>query len=525
MAKIRATGPARHLEGRRKARLHRHPLRLDLRGYLLIIGSEMFLGVQIPLSDARRFLSSDTRRLPKPVWLNPKHNREFIRGFGAMRPRLRGGIRGLDFEANYCDAAHPVRFALPLASQPLKTTMTAAVPVCVFRRFLSDGKNVARFEMGFRNKNKLRDLRGHDCVLLIEALLRLNVAVQKANAKTKRIELGQCGPELANYYARSTTEHAEAPPIQPWWVSSGRPLIVMEFTPAEVRQTSRSAFEVRRFAQDRFTLYRDHFVYQEDLVSVWLMEFDDQESINSTAARDLRICLSRLHAERECLKEILSLVAQPNCRSSMALADAAFREYLTHAVGLLVRRQYYGFEQSDILEAAQEFDALLTPGDRETLFAELGGITVGKTVLKHLEELTKPGKYSAGSITVFEAGSRQEKAMGDINKVVGQGVAGRNAHVHDVTFQQMWNQAGGNINLGKLADELSQLRDAMKKEASSRDQDRAVGEIAAAEEAARDNDGPTALERLKAAGKWALDVATKIGVGVATAALKSALGL
>lgn len=102
---------------------------------------------------------------------------------------------------------------------------------------------------------------------------------------------------------------------------------------------------------------------------------------------------------------------------------------------------------------------------------------------------------------------------------------GPGAHAHDMTFQQIWNQAGSGIDLDKLAQDLSKLRQAMHAEPDSVDKDIALGEVAKAEAAAQKKDGPTALAHLKSAGKWALDVATKIGVSVATAALKSSLGL
>jgi hypothetical protein len=52
-----------------------------------------------------------------------------------------------------------------------------------------------------------------------------------------------------------------------------------------------------------------------------------------------------------------------------------------------------------------------------------------------------------------------------------------------------------------------------------------LGEIAAAEKAAGEGNGPKVLEHLKKAGSWVWDVVTKIGIGVATAAAKTALGI
>jgi hypothetical protein len=64
----------------------------------------------------------------------------------------------------------------------------------------------------------------------------------------------------------------------------------------------------------------------------------------------------------------------------------------------------------------------------------------------------------------------------------------------------------------------------MKGEATgTREQDKAIGAVADAEEAAAKGDGPAALGYLKSAGNWALDTAQKIGVGVAVEALKRAM--
>jgi hypothetical protein len=105
------------------------------------------------------------------------------------------------------------------------------------------------------------------------------------------------------------------------------------------------------------------------------------------------------------------------------------------------------------------------------------------------------------------------------------GAMGPGARAHDMTFQQIWNQAAPDLDLAKLETELTALRGAMRAEAREPEHDLAIGEVAAAQKAAKEGDGPGALKHLRAAGKWALDVASKIGVGVATAALKTSLGL
>ena len=115
------------------------------------------------------------------------------------------------------------------------------------------------------------------------------------------------------------------------------------------------------------------------------------------------------------------------------------------------------------------------------------------------------------------------------NTTAGQiGAVGPDAHVHNNTFQQLWNQSS--LDLPKLAEELERLRGAMKREAEEPPgQDEAVGAVAAAGRTAVSGDGPATLRHLavlrhlKTAGAWALEIAEKIGVNVAAEAIKRAM--
>ena len=107
----------------------------------------------------------------------------------------------------------------------------------------------------------------------------------------------------------------------------------------------------------------------------------------------------------------------------------------------------------------------------------------------------------------------------DTYNIQGQaGAVGPKVHAHDMTFQQ------NSPDLPRLAEELARLHAAMKREtAGTAEQDEAIDAVAAAEDAARQGDGPTVLRHLKAAGKWALGAAEQIGVTIATEAIKRAI--
>jgi hypothetical protein len=147
--------------------------------------------------------------------------------------------------------------------------------------------------------------------------------------------------------------------------------------------------------------------------------------------------------------------------------------------------------------------------------------TIERYVRKQIEAGALAGNY--------EAGTRQEfigAIMGDQYNVYGQsGAVGANAHAHDITFNQVWNQLESRVDLGKLAEEHARLRVAMDRDAAAPGEKLAVGAVAAAEECARRKDGPKVVEYLKTAGRWALGVAEKIGVSVASEAIKGSLGM
>lgn len=115
--------------------------------------------------------------------------------------------------------------------------------------------------------------------------------------------------------------------------------------------------------------------------------------------------------------------------------------------------------------------------------------------------------------------------MGDHYETGQAGAVGPHAKAENNTFQQIWNQSSSEIDLPRLADELGKLRLALKAEGTTIEHDKALASVAAAEEAAQKNDGAGALRHLQAAGKWTLDVATKIGTSVAAKAITSAMGI
>ena len=140
-----------------------------------------------------------------------------------------------------------------------------------------------------------------------------------------------------------------------------------------------------------------------------------------------------------------------------------------------------------------------------------------------------PDRVAHGAVVVhqyIEGGYHVSSDQFNISNVSGQiGAIGANAKAEGNTFAQTWTHAAAGIELPALASELALLRAELRKLATDVEHDQAVANIGSAEVAAKKNDGEGTFRYLKAAGKWALDTATKIGTQVAVKAIEGAINL
>jgi hypothetical protein len=105
------------------------------------------------------------------------------------------------------------------------------------------------------------------------------------------------------------------------------------------------------------------------------------------------------------------------------------------------------------------------------------------------------------------------------------GAVGPGATSTNTTFNNQAAQIASQLDMTVLGPELERLRSEMVNQAKDASHYEAIAAVAKAEEAAKKGDGIGTVAALKAAGAWALDVATKIGVSVATKAIQGAIGL
>lgn len=212
-------------------------------------------------------------------------------------------------------------------------------------------------------------------------------------------------------------------------------------------------------------------------------------------------------------------------------ALGAFRAFLTPSI-LLTTEEQYPFHPT----VPEEYQPRVVSRTRDTtlralvrkevsVFEEEYVDLADQVEVEHyadllIREASPRGQYTDDLRGIFV----KELVMGDKYER-NQGVMGREVIASHMNFTQAWAQASPDVDLNQLARELATLRREMKKEATTAEQDASIGQLALAESAATQGDGPGVLARLAEAGKWALDVATKIGTTVAAAAIKSSLGI
>ena len=447
----------------------------------------MFIGAQFPLADLRSFVADVSGRLSRPTWPNPTPFVEFVRGFGQVRPRVRGGADGIG-EEFYCDVQNLVRFQNRLRLQYWGLPDAGIVPVAVARRLLSDGDVVARLELGFRSIGFTEQITGSECLAIIKDCLSLPVQLRSPDRKSVSLKLVGLGNILAQYYLQATTEHSKikGESAAPWWMLPGEPLVFVEYHPWELESLPRyaigagflpggdSTVKVQyvassgKYEQKRAEYSQEHRVsycrlqYNQRALGIWFV--DTGHSNKHTVLRQMRLMLFRLHAERECLKQVLRMVTQGKIRfEHHSTSSERLQQYLNKSTRLLMNKTAYGLPEMP--EFLRKIEGIVAPGERATLLAHLQGIRKNlfdkvRKIIDDNDQNTFPKKIHivGDANTIIFA----HTVTGDANMTQYQINFGNNVNFHGDfvvanTIQNSFNRATASDASEEIKRELSDL--------------------------------------------------------------------
>lgn len=485
----------------------------------------MLLSIQYPLADVRPFLPDEGGRLGLPTWPSGQVDSEFVRSFGGVKRRLRGGLAGWVGEGAHCYASRSVRFKAgeprPISLRELGFDQDGQVPLrSAFRRLYADGLALVKAELGFALPERLATEFPREGVRnLIQRLLEMDVNIFGAK-HPRTTSVARAGKPLAEAYCQASTSFQRNIPkeCEPWWVTAGRPIIFWESGPVE--RTQIPYWSLSAPVSDLgLSLWQAHVTTADGVsIPIWFL-FVDSESSRSAAyqnARSLRICLLRLHAECECLRIILRHLSTGHLRveqrsSSSDVLQLYLRDATRRISGLA--KEANEISETDLAIVARSAIQTINPGDQADILAALRNLDIRKNIFHKVNE------FVSKQIVVQNLTMEQYNISGG-----QQGAVGHAASAQNNVFNQL-AQTIDDKSLSDLAEELKKLRNAMKPRAGEADQDVAVGAITEAEAAARSGNKSKVVELLAKAGKWTLGIAKEIGVPIATKLLESAVGL
>jgi len=115
--------------------------------------------------------------------------------------------------------------------------------------------------------------------------------------------------------------------------------------------------------------------------------------------------------------------------------------------------------------------------------------------------------------------------MGDQYNTTQAGAVGPNASATGNTLVQSNYALPADTDYEKLAMELEKLKQLLLTKATNPEHYNAIGEVAKAEEAAKEKDGNKVIKSLKSSGKWVLDIANGIVANALFEIIKKCMGV
>ncbi len=302
----------------------------------------MLTSIQYPFADVRSFIADDGGRLARPHWSNPDTESDFVRSFGGVTVRPRGGA-SIGGDQYHCEARWAVRFEQPGLGPDRR---------CAFRRFYADGRALAKFEIGIAREGSGPLAATREINAVLEQLAA--VPATKAPARP----LGELGPVLARAYLRASTAHKFTGICEPWWIREGMPVMLVMYRKQDQLELPAELTPARASQGDHSVTVAHWWQwFRGKRRPVWFLGYEPNDYL---LARQLRIDLARLHCEVQSLQIILRHIADGALSPAPRSGDSdRLQQYLNDAIATITslrsaRRSLVCETSCQLVEAAVE---------------------------------------------------------------------------------------------------------------------------------------------------------------------------
>jgi hypothetical protein len=193
---------------------------------------------------------------------------------------------------------------------------------------------------------------------------------------------------LAGLYLAATTGRAApgAAPIPDWWVTAGSPLLFLEARSANPIDFPRRVRAVALPAEYKLALSYCLWPYAGGSIRMWVL--DRRPGSDYRTARTLRIYLMRLHAEHECLQQLLRNLREGHLevRRGTPESDLLQRRLddAMEKIGSYESRAARDFNP-EIAAIARESVDEMSPGQRDRLVMRLKELDLRRSVVRDVK--------------------------------------------------------------------------------------------------------------------------------------------
>lgn len=326
----------------------------------------MLVTLQFPLCDARSLIDG-CGRLERPAWPTPKPEEEFVRSFGKIRQRHRGGVGSWVAEDCLCMAHRAVRIPPSTQAQRLEARGFRVAARTLYFGGSGAGKvEISIAGLGPPPKTSVAEI--------CRDFLALPVVVPDSFTRHPFAgPLIEAGKPLAHLYLAATTtrDGRAAAAANPWWVEAGTPLLVVERTASERRPLGADAGE--SFAAAGTLPAAAYLVLEQRgrCAGLWVCTASLPKRLSPTetrarrtAARELRISLLRIHAEREALFAVLRLLKTGKIPPAPdGTVDDRVQRLLDKATARILHTEEAA--NLPIVAVANRYDDQIQPGARQ----------------------------------------------------------------------------------------------------------------------------------------------------------------
>jgi hypothetical protein len=351
----------------------------------------MIVFIQFPVTDIRNFLPVETGILAEPSWPAPKPYSQFVRYFGQVKRRGKGGVNGWVGENEICDAHNALK--LKPKMDPFLSSRGHIKIKCAARHFYFDGIAVGKHELVLLSAPKKIQFKRGEFDKFVNYIFGLQVFIRFPNNEIIETDLYSIRKHLSKFYllASSKTGLIEELEKKKWIIAGEEPLLYFELSEGESAIFNLKFQEVDLSDVCVLMISQQWIQRGIKLLKVISTQHMDQSETTPQNGRLMRMYLMRLHAEYETIREvsrkILEGVINPEVGTPESDALQFYLNKTTKKINKNVRKTKSCSKETDVAKMAFNTLDQFDPGTRDSLISKLKSQKLRPQVINKINNL------------------------------------------------------------------------------------------------------------------------------------------